>query len=132
LRKISDKNGPQPEQFHWQTGQQGELVASSMHHVVNQNETQIPLTNVTNSSEGTFETMRLYCSLFAAYLPRVAEGFFAAPPSTVSIKRNTMLFGYLDNINDFQWRHRMQLLSLMITWQRSRRHSRESRRKWGK
>jgi hypothetical protein len=45
--------------------------------------------------------MRLYyCSLLAAYLPRVAEGFFVVPPSTVSIKRNTVLFGYLDDIND--------------------------------
>ena len=45
--------------------------------------------------------MRLYCSLFAASLPQVAEAFFVPTPSMVSLRnRNTLLFGYLDEINE--------------------------------
>ena len=44
--------------------------------------------------------MRLYYSVLAVSLPRVTEAFFVPPPFTVSLRRNTAFFGYLDDIND--------------------------------
>lgn len=52
------------------------------------------------SGRNKSKTMRVYGSLFAAYLPWIAEAFFVPQLSTIYFKRNTPLFGYLDDIND--------------------------------